>query len=539
MPEHNLKSNLGITSMTKFPIPDSLPTPSNSDNGEINSDWERRMAKLVGFEPEFTQERSFDSDEANTDSLDESPQANPNSRPKGQPLSSNPFAKAGLVGAVTLLVVLGAGGFLSLMMNGTSKKPNNDLPLKQPEKLQPLDEAKKEVEIEVLKTKLALAEQARAVKAAQLQLTAAQPNQAIQTKVNPRSQIQPPKVIYRDKPRIVVQRIPSPAQTVYIPRTVTVERIVRVLQPIPQTKSSITPKPQEPKIIPSATLRPQEPKITPSATPLPQLASNLKIPSIPQPTPTPTPTPVDNSNSILQPTSPSSLTRDSQNSTENQATQQPAKSVAVGTSAKAVLATSLFGESNKSGNDSDNANDSKFIVRLQQPLKNVDNAIALPVGTEVLTQIRKITESGMVQLEVVSVISRINGNLTEKSLPKGALKISSPQGKPLIASKYPDKSGAIAGMDVGIFALGGINKAAELFNRPESTLNINGSNVISQNNTKPNIVTGVLEGGLSTVVPQITVRNQQAISEMMTRGNIWFLPSGTQVEVFVNQTTQF
>ncbi len=178
-------------------------------------------------------------------------------------------------------------------------------------------------------------------------------------------------------------------------------------------------------------------------------------------------------------------------------------------------------------------------MRLQQPLKNVDNVVALAAGTEVLTQIRKITESGMVQLEVISVISRINGNLTEKSLPKGALKISSPQGRPLIASKYPDKSGAIAAMDVGIFGLGGINKAAELFNRPESTVNINGNNVISQNNTKPNIVTGVLEGGLSTVVPQITSRNQQAISEMMTRGNIWFLPAGTQVEVFVNQTTQF
>ncbi|MBW4668989.1 MAG: TrbI/VirB10 family protein [Cyanomargarita calcarea GSE-NOS-MK-12-04C] len=538
MPEHNLKSNLGITSMTKFPIPDSLRTPSGSDDGEINSDWERRMAKLVGFEPEFTRERSFDTDEANTDSVDESPQVKPDSiLTTGQPLSSNPFAKAGLVGAATLLLVLGAGAFLSLMMNGTSKKPNNDLTAKQPEKLQPVDEAKKEVEIEVLKTKLALAEQARAVKAAQLQLTTAQPNQAIQAKVNPSSQVQPPKVIYRDKPRIVVQRIPSPAQTVYIPRTVTVERIVRVLQPIPQAKSPIT-EPQKPKIIPSPTLQPQEPKITPSVTPLPQLASNLRIPSIPIPTPTPTPTPVSNSNSILQPTSPS-LSRDSQYSTDNQASQQPAKSVAVGTSAKAVLATSLFGESSKSGNDSDNPNNYKFIVRLQQPLKNVDNAVALPIGTEVLTQIGKITESGMVQLEVVSVISRIDGNLTEKSLPKGALKISSPQGRPLIASKYPDKSGAIAGMDVGIFALGGINKAAELFNRPESTLSINGTNVINQNNTKPNIVTGVLEGGLSTVVPQITVRNQQAISEMMTRGNIWFLPAGTQVEVFVNQTTQF
>jgi hypothetical protein len=78
-----------------------------------------------------------------------------------------------------------------------------------------------------------------------------------------------------------------------------------------------------------------------------------------------------------------------------------------------------------------------------------------------------------------------------------------------------------------------------LANRPESSVNINGNNVITQSNPKPNILTGVLEGGLTTVVPQITIRNQQAISEMSARGNIWVLPAGKEVEVYVNQIMQF
>jgi hypothetical protein len=47
-----------------------------------------------------------------------------------------------------------------------------------------------------------------------------------------------------------------------------------------------------------------------------------------------------------------------------------------------------------------------------------------------------------------------------------------------------------------------------------------------------------MEGGTSSVVPQIAQRNQQAIAQMMQRTNIWFLPAGTEVEVYINQLLQ-
>jgi uncharacterized membrane protein (UPF0136 family) len=94
-------------------------------------------------------------------------------------------------------------------------------------------------------------------------------------------------------------------------------------------------------------------------------------------------------------------------------------------------------------------------------------------------------------------------------------------------------------MDAGLFVLGGIAKAAELSNRTDSqVLTTVGGNIVTQN-SRANILTGVLEGGMNSVVPQITLRNQQAISEMTARGSIWFLKAGTEVEVYINKPIQF
>jgi hypothetical protein len=511
--------------MTQFSEND-FRTPSDSENPEINSSWELRMAQLVGFEPDVTPKQMGTSDEV--PEIDISPQKNPE---KQESLSSNPFAKAGVVGATTLLIVVGAGTLLSQMMDGTSKKSKqNVVPTPPKEKLLTLKQPLPEVEIELLKTKLALADQARAVKAAQIQLknslanpAKVNPSQRVKSTEQPRVIIQRVPVAAPTEPRVIVQRLPGEVKTVYVPRIVTVERIVKV----PQEKVAVSPSPSpspQLKLIPPLPVIP-----SPRITALPKLASDISIPPIPAPTPIVT--------SPIQPVTPTSPIQQENSST--QTNQEPRKSVAVGTSVKGVLANGLFGETTKSSNDSENTNDSKFVVRLKQPLKNADNTVALPAGTELLTQIRRIGESGMVHLEVVSVISLEDGKVKEKNLPKGALKIRSPQGKPLIASKFPNNGKAIAGMDTGLFVLGGISKAAELANRPESTLNINGNNVITQTNPRPNILTGVLEGGLSTVVPQITIRNQQAISEMNTRSNIWVIPVGKEVEIYVNQITQF
>jgi len=217
----------------------------------------------------------------------------------------------------------------------------------------------------------------------------------------------------------------------------------------------------------------------------------------------------------------------------------------VGSSAKAVLATAVFGESTRgrgasnNNNNDDNDNKNVFVIRLTEPLKGPDGAIAIPANTELLTELRSVSDQGVMQLSLTKMIVQNNGVLSERDIPNNALTIRGAGGSPLLARQYPDRGGAIAGMDVGLFVLGGIAKGAELFNRTDSSVVVNGgSTTVSTGNNRRNYVAGVVEGGLNSVVPQISQRNQQAVAQMMQQGNVWLLGAGTQVEIYVNQAIQ-
>ncbi len=524
------------SSLESDKIPQNLVNPK-SDNYELDvdsADWELRMAKLVGLEAESVS--------ADAEVLEESANLQPSlsqsvEEKTEQSLSSNPFAKLGLVGGATLAIVLFAGGFLSQLMSSSNQKPKNNnivSPVVQSPTKEQSRESDLEEKVETLKTKLALTEQAEAVKLAQQQLRTGK----LRT-VQQNSQLDTSR--YR---QTVVQRTPTPMSTVYVPRVVTVERIVR--SPYPQqpfAQSSLPPQP----IISNPQTQPLV-NVTPPPTPNPlqdwqmlsklgsygQVAitdkSNANVRTVEE----------ENNDQVEKQTMNPKLEQrpKQQTSRVDQVVQQSPKSIAVGSHAKAVLATAIFGETTKSTN-SDKPN--VFVIRLKEALKAVDGAIAVPANTELLAEINSVSDQGLVQMDVVKVILQDQGKLTERSLPQNALMIRAPQGKPLIANQFPNKGSSIASMDVGLFVLGGLGKAAELVNRTESqvvTTNAGGT-IVSNTNPQRNILAGVFEGGMNTVVPQIAQRNQQAISQMTQRTNVWFLPAGTAVEIYVNQVMQF
>ncbi|MBH8550882.1 hypothetical protein I8751_00430 [Nostocaceae cyanobacterium CENA357] len=534
--------------MTSYSIPSETPTKNlltrSTDNSQPEvdaSDWESQMARLVGFE----QEPPTVNVEAIEDSASlQPPLSEPEEVQTKQPLSSNPFAKLAVVGSATLAVVLLAGGFLSQMMNTGNQRPANDVvsPVAQPQPTNASRQQTLEQEIETLKTKLALAEQAQAVTAAQQNLRAARPVSQAEVKPTPQES--------RVRPRMIQPTTPPPVRTVYVPQIVTVERAVQ--QPTPQP-----PRPQN-------SLAALPPAANPEAQPSPpdpldewkrlaklgsygevQVSENNQASANVVTSP-----PGMNNNAASQTINPNTNPApqpQQQPSVVSQNQSQNPKSVKVGTSAKAVLATAIFGETTRSRNNDKDENQNVFVVKLKEPLKAANGEIALPANTELLTQVGAISEQGLLQMEVVKIISQDqNGNLTEKSLPTNAIIIRGTQGKPLVANKYPNSSGSIASMDAGLFVLGGIGKAAELFNRADTEYRCppNGSNnnndicALTTNNRR-NIPAGILEGGLNSLVPQISQRNQQAIAQMSQQTNVWFMAAGKNVEIYVNQTMQF
>ncbi|BAY64764.1 hypothetical protein NIES22_48640 [Calothrix brevissima NIES-22] len=503
---------------------------------EIDSqDWELRMAKLVGLE---NGEFSFDRDDTIEEPVNlERSFSQPSEVKTEQSFASNPFAKLGLVGTATFAVALCAGGFLTQLMssnNQKAKKKNIASPVKTPL----LNESQpKELEIETLKTKLALTEQVEAVQSAQKQLR--------------NTQNQPPSTVAQ-----------STATASNVPKIMTVERMVDLPTPS-QTPiaSQPLPVPQAPQIVavkpdisPAVKATPQ-PKLDPFQmwNNLAKLGSYGQVP-VKDIAPTVNTATTSNSNPEQQANNPAAASTPESQTTASE-TDKPtliankevksSKSLAVGTSAKAVLATAVFGETaNASANNGDNEGESgknTFVVRVQEPLKGVDGNVAIPAGTELLTEISSLSEQGLVQLKVVKAIAKDSNGITENSLPPNAMMIRGTQGRPLVAKQYPNRGSSIAGMDIGLFVLGGLGKAAELMNRTDSQVvsTSAGSTVVTTNNPQRNMIAAALEGGMNTVVPQIAQRNQQAISEMMQRTNVWFLPAGTEVEIYINQTMEF
>ncbi|MEH2238332.1 hypothetical protein [Nostoc sp.] len=533
--------------MTRYSIPAQTPpqngfTLTTDDRQpEVESlDWESRMSRLVGFEEESSSTDTQGSEDSAT------PQESlslPQEVQTKQPFSSNPFAKLGLVGAATLAIVLVGGVFLSQLMSPSNKKPENIVTPQVRE--QPTDESTSQQlagEVDTLKTKLALTEQAQMVKAAQQQLRTA--------KSTPTVALQEPSISSRGREKV----IPTPPPTAYVPRTVTVERIVKVpaSQPLPSPQLPVV-KPNTQPVINITS--PPPPSAFEEWRRLAKLGSYGQVNATEQP------------NNIAAAPEPANNTQP-QEQTSQQGTPAPAvsqaqpqgeKSVAVGSSAKAVLATAIFGETNtkSGGGDETGGQKNVFVVRLTEPLKSTDGAIAVPANTEFLAEIGSLSEQGLLQMNIVKVISRNNSNPTEQSLPNNAIILRGTQGKPLIANKFPSQSSSIASMDAGLFILGGIGKAAELVNLPDteviplpSTVNTpaNGTTPASTSSTtslttvtqpRRNLAAGVVEGGLNSVVPQIAQRNQQAIAQMSQQGGVWFLPAGTNVEIYVNQATQF
>lgn len=514
-PKNQISTSVSSRNSTVTDIENS---PSTTDISE----WESRIAKLVGLEEEVTSPSSQIKETSLTEGISENQPIevsketpDPNSVRTKQPLSANPFAKAGLVGASTLVAVLFAGGFLSQIMGGGGKQPvKRNVTVQPPQVKTPNRLEQLETEVDTLKTKLALAKQSEAVKNAQQQLRRSKPKPEVVNKPSP-----PPKPTQNISPPEVITRI------IREPRPVEINQTQPALPEPPPPQPEATPDPMEKwqKLAKLGSYGMVTQDISKQNTVKTASAPKRKVePLVSRPKSTVTPKP--------------STSRRSGSG----------KLTVVGSSAQAVIATAIFGETTKSrgrsrnrssrNNDSSSTDNNVFVVRLEEPLKARDGEVVVPAGSEILTQVSSISDRGLMRLNVTKLLVKDRDELIERSLPPNALTIRAPEGKPLMAKSYPNKGSSIAGRDALTFGLGGLGRAAQLFNRTETRIVRDEGAVFSEtNNNDPNITAGILEGGMRSLVPQVTRRNQQAISRMSRKSDIWFLKAGKEVEVYVNQ----
>ncbi|MBE9135719.1 TrbI/VirB10 family protein [Nodosilinea sp. LEGE 07088] len=487
-----------------------------------NNLWDdQEMADLVGLhlpEPAATEEQAADYPVAPTvaasdpepllDAEDIDGQALRDRKPKLS-LAANPFTKLGVVAAGTGLVI----GVLAVFTSGVMK---NDSPPAEEVQADFPDPMVEETEVSAtddrgqLLTDLAMGRQQAELEALANEEPTAQPEAPTAREAPEFSPAPPPPA--RPPQPVAARPAPAPLPPRPAPVSPAVSARPIVSQPVAQPVIDPTERWLALSHLGSygqgspLAQEPSAPLVTAAPTPVPASVAQVS-----------TPPPSRNINhaeetAILQgqpvallPTSPLLLT---------------------GTQAPAVLETPLIWAAE--------TDSPQFVVQLTEPLLTANGEIGLPADTSLVAQVTSVADSGLAQLAVVSFIQAGQ----EIPLSAGAVQLRGVEGTPLIAQKYDDPGMDIARMDATMAAMAGLSRAAGLVNRPKTSSVITsvGSSAITQDTGEPNLLAGILEGAFEQLSGQMEARNQAALDEILNRPVVWYLPPGTEVDVYVNQT---
>ncbi len=211
-----------------------------------------------------------------------------------------------------------------------------------------------------------------------------------------------------------------------------------------------------------------------------------------------------------------------------------------GTTAEGTLQTPIvinqFAESTK--REPLNSTEQVEVV-LSEPLQASDRSVALPAGTHVTAQVNSVSDNGLVKLDAISAVVSHNEQQTEIALPKGAIQIRGQSGEPLLAERRDDKRAKLAAKDTEIAALNAVQRVSGLYNRTDSDVIVNNSNIItSSRRSRPNVVAGVLQGVTESLLQQAAQRNERAIAELQKRPDLYYVKAGIPVEVYVSRAVQ-
>jgi hypothetical protein len=211
----------------------------------------------------------------------------------------------------------------------------------------------------------------------------------------------------------------------------------------------------------------------------------------------------------------------------------PIRRLNPGFTAAASLSTSLLWAEGSS-------EEQHFVVALTEPLVGVDGLEAIPAGQQILFTVSSVDSNGLVSALATFIIDE-QGN--EQPLPPGAITLQADKERPLLASGLFDPGREIAGMDLGIAALGAVASVGEIMNRPlqqqsSSTTGAQTSTTTTSTSGDPNILGAIMQGGATPLLETIQKRNEEAIKRLSDQKNAWFLPVGQSVQVVVTRAVE-
>jgi hypothetical protein len=443
-----------------------------------------------------------------------------------RPIWSKPMPKMGMAALLLLPVMVIAGVFLtgggrSEPVQSTALGNANPPPAKPPESVGKNGEPMQQ-EIARLKAKSALDGQAKLEK----QLAKQPNNKSVKTVQKPTAKptttaVSPPQptsatsvAIRSEPPKIATAPVSRPEvipirESRSIPRTQTVERSATTT---PSDEPIINPQERWQQLVRLGSYG----SVRPESSAIPESIAQAKVDSITEPQEKLTTW--ERQDVAVDPIDP--LPPES----------QPTSLIA-GTNAAAVFETPLVLDDSKS-ND-------RFTIALSEAIPDATGKIALPANTKLTVQVEGVSQTGRVQLSATTATWNQEGQTKEMTLPTGAIQIRGDRGRPLMAQQFEDKGKELAALDRGQFILSAIRGASgQLIQSNTRVQTGGGSTVVTQENQRPNVLAGALQGGTDTLLTTIGERNKRAAEEIQQRSPIRYIAAGTTVQVFVNQSVQ-
>jgi len=181
--------------------------------------------------------------------------------------------------------------------------------------------------------------------------------------------------------------------------------------------------------------------------------------------------------------------------------------------------------------------EARFVIALTDPLTNRQGVQVLPSGSQLIVQATRVDpQSGLADLMVISAL--IGGQ--EFALPSGALTIRDAAGG-LLQGQAVNRNRSTS-HDLWRIAAGALGQAGQLMNQPRrssrSSIATTGGSSISETLEQgdPSYVGAALEGGFGALSEVMDARQQAAVQRLADAPQLYHLPAGQSVQVFVNQS---
>ena len=162
--------------------------------------------------------------------------------------------------------------------------------------------------------------------------------------------------------------------------------------------------------------------------------------------------------------------------------------------------------------------------------------VVMPEGTQLTVELASSSSSGMVDLQITSIILP-SGGYEGMQLPASAITIQSGNGSVLVAKEILGSQNERNRLTRNQAVLGAIGQIGRVLNRPNSSSSAIGPTgaISSTDYGSGSILGAVLEGSASTIINQRELENQRLAESLQDRDSILVIEEGTGVEIFVNQ----